>query len=154
MPELPDITVYLRALSERIEGRTLEQIRLASPFVVRSFDPPIREASGKTVRSLRRLGKRVVLGLDEELWLVIHLMISGRFQWKDRGAKIPGRLGLAAFDFPNGTLLPPRPAPRSAPRFTSCGERRRSRSSTAAESNRWRRPPNSFGRRSSARTTP
>lgn len=105
MPELPDIVVYIEALEERIKRQPLEAVRLASPFVVRSFDPPIREAAGKRVIGLRRIGKRIVCELEDELFLVIHLMISGRFQWKDRGAKIPGKLGLAAFDFPTGTLI-------------------------------------------------
>src|SRR4051794_35277175 len=105
MPELPDIVTYLEALAERVQGQQLEQVRLASPFVVRSFDPPIRQAAGKRVLGLRRMGKRIVFELEEQLFLVIHLMISGRLLWKDRGAKIPGRLGLAAFDFESGTLI-------------------------------------------------
>ena len=105
MPELPDIEVYVSHLSQRLSGEPLEKIRLASPFLVRSFDPPIRAAEGKKVVSASRLGKRVVLGLEEDLFLVFHLMIAGRFRWKERGAKIPGKLGLAAFDFPKGTLL-------------------------------------------------
>ena len=105
MPELPDIELYLHALGSRIVGQRLERIRLASPFLVRSFDPPIDQANGKTVLALRRLGKRVVWELEGDLFLVIHLMIAGRFKWLDRGAKIPGKVGLAAFDFENGTLV-------------------------------------------------
>ncbi|MBX5481707.1 MAG: formamidopyrimidine-DNA glycosylase [Myxococcaceae bacterium] len=105
MPEYPDITVYIEAISKRVLGHPLEAVRLASPFVVRSFDPPIREAHGRRVLGFRRIGKRIVFELEAELFLVIHLMIAGRFQWKDRGAKIPGKVGLAAFDFPEGTLI-------------------------------------------------
>ena len=105
MPELPDIELYLHALQSRIVGQRLEHIGLASPFLVRSFDPPIDQANGRTVLALRRLGKRVVWDLEGDLFLVIHLMVGGRFKWLDRGAKIPGKVGLAAFDFENGTLV-------------------------------------------------
>ena len=105
MPELPDIELYLHAIRPRIVGQRLERIRIASPFLVRSVDPPIEEAAGRTVRGLRRLGKRVVLELDDDLFLVIHLMIAGRFRWKPPGTKVPGKVGLAAFDFPTGSLL-------------------------------------------------
>jgi formamidopyrimidine-DNA glycosylase len=105
VPELPDIELYLHALGARVAGQRLQRIRLASPFLVRSVDPPISTAEGKLVTGLRRLGKRVVIALEEDLFLVIHLMIAGRFRWKEAGAKVPGKLGLAAFDFPNGTLL-------------------------------------------------
>lgn len=104
MPELPDVTVYIEALNERVRGQVLEQVRLASPFVLRSVAPPLSAVSGKRIREVRRLGKRIVFALEEELFLVIHLMISGRLHWKEKGAKIPGRLGLAAFDFGSGTL--------------------------------------------------
>src|SRR5262245_57479062 len=105
MPELPDILLYLESLKTRILGQTLERVRLASPFVVRSVTPPISSLSGRQVIALRRLGKRIVLEFEGELYLVIHLMIAGRLQWKPAGAKIPGKLGQAAFDFPNGSLL-------------------------------------------------
>ena len=105
MPELPDIELYLHALKSRIVGQRLDRIRLASPFLVRSFDPPIDQANGKTVLALRRLGKRLVWDLEGDLFLVIHLMIAGRLKWLDRGAKIPGKVGLAAFDFANGSLM-------------------------------------------------
>lgn len=105
MPELPDIELYLHALGKRLVGQRLHRIRLGSPFLVRSVDPPAQSADGKIVTGLRRLGKRVVFVLEDDLFLVIHLMIAGRFKWKEAGAKIPGKLGLAAFDFPNGTLL-------------------------------------------------
>ena len=105
MPELPDIELYLHALKSRIVGQRLDRIRLASPFLVRSFDPPIDQAHGKRVLSLRRLGKRLVWELEGDLFLVIHLMIAGRFKWLDRGAKIPGKVGLAAFDFEHGSLV-------------------------------------------------
>ncbi len=104
MPEYPDVTVYLDCLSARVLNQPLEAVRLASPFVLRSVEPPIRSAEGKRVEGLRRLGKRLVLALEDELFLVIHLMISGRLQWKERGGKVPGRVGLAAFDFSTGTL--------------------------------------------------
>ena len=105
MPELPDIELYLHALDSRIVGRPLEKIRFTSPFLVRSFDPPISTAEGRQIVGLRRLGKQIVFELDDELFLVLHLMIAGRIRWRDRGAKPPGRRGLAAFDFPNGTLI-------------------------------------------------
>ena len=105
MPEFPDIILYIESLRARIVGEPIERVRLASPFVLRSVTPPISSINGRVVRGLRRLGKQIVLEFDEELFLVIHLMIAGRFQWKPRGASIPARLGLAAFDFPSGTLL-------------------------------------------------
>jgi len=105
MPELPDVVVYLRQLEPRILGQTIEKIRLGSPFVLRSVRPPLREAEGKKVVGLRRLGKQIVLGLETELFLVVHLMIAGRFHWKKSGAKVSRKLGLPAFDFPTGTLL-------------------------------------------------
>ena len=105
MPELPDVVVYIERLSAFIVGQPLEQVRLASPFVVRSADPPIREAAGRSVLGLRRIGKRIAVELEGDLFLVIHLMIAGRLHWKERGAKIPARVGLAAFDFPAGTVV-------------------------------------------------
>ncbi|MBI2826076.1 MAG: formamidopyrimidine-DNA glycosylase [Planctomycetia bacterium] len=105
MPELPDITVYIEALVRRIVGQRLEGVRINSPFLVRSFAPPLEAATGRSVRELRRLGKRIAIGLDDELWLVLHLMIAGRLHWKPRGAKLAGKHALAAFDFAEGTLL-------------------------------------------------
>src|SRR5438128_727626 len=105
MPELPDILLYIELLKPRIVNQTLERVRIASPFVVRSVTPPISSISNHAVRGLRRLGKQVVLEFDGALFLVIHLMIAGRFQWKQVDAKLPGKLGLAAFDFPSGTLV-------------------------------------------------
>jgi formamidopyrimidine-DNA glycosylase len=105
MPELPDVLLYIESLKPRILNQSLEQVRLASPFVVRSVTPPISAIRSRTVRSLSRLGKQIVLHFDEDLFLVIHLMIAGRFQWKEQNARIPGKIGLAAFDFPSGTLL-------------------------------------------------
>jgi formamidopyrimidine-DNA glycosylase len=105
MPELPDVMVYLECLQRRVAGRTLHKVRLTSPFLLRSVQPPLAEAEGKTVRGLRRLGKRIVFELSGELFLVLHLMIAGRLHWKPPGAKPPGRVGLAAFDFPDGTLV-------------------------------------------------
>ena len=105
MPELPDVTVYLEALQSRLPGRKLNKLRLASPFVLRTVDPSPRDLEGKEVIGLRRLGKRIVLAFEDDLFLVIHLMIAGRFKWLDPGAKLPGKIGLAAFDFDNGTLV-------------------------------------------------
>src|SRR5579883_2106046 len=105
MPELPDVLLYIQALKPRIVGRQLERIRLASPFLLRSVSPPISAVQGKIIRSLSRLGKQIVWEFDDDLYLVVHLMIAGRFQWKETAAKIPGKLGLAAFDFSEGTLL-------------------------------------------------
>ena len=106
MPELPDVTAYVFALEERVRGREIVGVRVASPFVVRTFDPTISAAAGDTVVRVSRLGKRIVFDLRSGLFLVIHLMISGRFKWFDESkAKIPGKLGLAAFDFANGTLV-------------------------------------------------
>jgi formamidopyrimidine-DNA glycosylase len=105
VPELPDITVYIEALEERVRGHGLERVRLRSPFLLRSVDPPIAEAEGRVVERLLRLGKRIVFGLDGDLFLVLHLMIAGRLKWGAKEAKVPGKLGLAAFDFDSGTLL-------------------------------------------------
>jgi formamidopyrimidine-DNA glycosylase len=105
MPELPDVVVYLECLHGRVVGRTLQRVRVFSPFLLRSVEPPLGRAEDRTIRGLRRLGKRLVFDLGEELFLVLHLMIAGRLHWKAPGAKPPGRIGLAAFDFPEGTLL-------------------------------------------------
>jgi formamidopyrimidine-DNA glycosylase len=105
MPELPDIVVYLAALESRVVGRVLERVRIRNPFVLRSVDPPLSIVEGKRVDAIRRMGKRIVFGLEGELYLVLHLMIAGRLKWREAGAKLPGRAGLAAFDFPNGTLI-------------------------------------------------
>ena len=105
MPELPDILTYLDGLRARILGEPIERVRIASPFLLRSVDPPIAAIINQTVRGLERIGKRIVIALDDELYLVLHLMIAGRLRWERRGAKPPGRIGLAAFEFPTGTLL-------------------------------------------------
>lgn len=105
MPELPDIVVYIEALEQRIVGHTLEKIRVAKPFLVRTVDPPLSALEGRQVESLRRIGKRIAVGFGDDLWLVIHLMIAGRLRWVDHGAKVPGKIGLAAFDFDTGTLI-------------------------------------------------
>ncbi len=105
MPELPDIRVYVECLRPRIVGRRLERVRLVSPFLLRTVEPDIREAEGRRVVELRRIGKRIVIGMDEDLFLVLHLMIAGRLHWKKVGAKPPGKVGLAAFAFDNGTLV-------------------------------------------------
>lgn len=105
MPELPDIVAYLRALAPRVVGQPLEAIRLASPFLLRSVEPRVAEVVGKRVLGLERIGKRIVLVLEEELFVVVHLMVAGRFQWKKRGDKVPGKVGLGALDFPTGSLI-------------------------------------------------
>ncbi len=105
MPELPDITIYIEALESRVVGQTLERVRIPKPFLLRSVDPPISAAQGKRVIGVRRMGKRIVLELEVDLFLVIHLMIAGRLRWVPAGGKVPGKIGLAAFDFPNGTLI-------------------------------------------------
>jgi len=104
MPELPDIVVYLEALHRRVVNQRLQRVRMFSPFLLRTFDPPVEAVHGHTVVGLRRLGKRIVIGLDGDLFLVLHLMIAGRLHWKKVGAKPPGKIGLAAFDFTTGTL--------------------------------------------------
>ncbi len=105
MPELPDVVVYLEALERFVLGEPLQRVRLASPFLVRTVEPPLERLYGGEVRELQRLGKRIVLGFDEDRFLVMHLMIAGRLRWRKRNAALPGRMGLAAFDFPRGTLL-------------------------------------------------
>jgi formamidopyrimidine-DNA glycosylase len=105
MPELPDITLYLERLAPLVVGQTLERVRLASPFLLRSVEPPLAAAAGRRVAGVRRLGKRIVVALDGDLFLVLHLMVAGRLRWRETGAAIPGRNGLAAFDFSSGTLL-------------------------------------------------
>lgn len=105
MPELPDIALYLDALAPRVVGRQLERLRIASPFLLRTADPPVVDLVGRTIRDVRRLGKRIVLALEDDYFVVLHLMIAGRLHWKPAGAPIPRRAGLAAFDFPNGTVL-------------------------------------------------
>ena len=105
MPELPDIALYLDALAARVVGKPLERLRIASPFLLRTADPPVADLVGRAIRDVRRLGKRIVLALEDDYFVVLHLMIAGRLHWKPAGAPIPRRAGLAAFDFPNGTLL-------------------------------------------------
>src|ERR1041385_6236883 len=105
MPELPDITAYLDALESRIVAQPMERIRLASPFLLRTVQPSPAEVEGRVVRELRRIGKRIAIGVDGDLWLGLHLMIAGRLHWRERGTKLKGRQALAAFDFPNGSLV-------------------------------------------------
>ena len=105
MPELPDIVVYIERLEARVIGTQLERIRLASPWVLRTFEPPVSVVDGKRVTGLRRIGKRIVLELETDLFVVIHLMVAGRLRWRDHGTAIPKRRGLAAFDFKQGTVL-------------------------------------------------
>jgi formamidopyrimidine-DNA glycosylase len=105
VPELPDISAYLGALESRIVGQPLLRVRLASAFLLRTVDPPLSNVEGCTVRELRRIGKRIAIGLDNDLWLVLHLMIAGRLHWRAPEAKLAGRQSLAAFDFPNGSLI-------------------------------------------------
>ncbi len=105
MPELPDIVVYLEALQRRIQGQVLEGVRIASPSVLRTFDPPYDANVGRAVEDLRRVGKRIVLEFPEEMFIVIHLMVAGRLRWEAPGAGVPKKVGLAAFDFPTGSLV-------------------------------------------------
>ena len=112
MPELPDIVTYIDALRPRVVGQPLQRLRLASPFLLRTVDPPITAVEGRQVEEIRRLGKRIVWCLSDDLFLVFHLMIAGRFRWERRGAKPPGKIGLAAFDFPTGTLLMTEASPK------------------------------------------
>jgi formamidopyrimidine-DNA glycosylase len=105
MPELPDITAYLAALESRILGQPLERIRLASPFLLRTVHPPLQDLEDRTVHKLRRIGKRIAIGVNGDLWLVLHLMIAGRLHWRPPSAKLAGRNSLAAFDFPDGSLV-------------------------------------------------
>ena len=105
MPELPDIVVYIERLEARVVGTQLERIRLASPWVLRTFDPPITAAENRQVIGIRRIGKRIVFCLEEDLFMVLHLMVAGRLRWRDRGVAVPKKRGLAAFDFPAGSVL-------------------------------------------------
>jgi len=114
MPELPDIAAYMTALEPRIVGEPIEHVRLASPFLLRTVDPPLASVEGRKVRELRRIGKRIAIGVEDDLWLVLHLMIAGRLHWRATGAKLAGRNQLAAFDFPKGSLV-----------LTEAGARRR-----------------------------
>ena len=105
MPELPDITAYIKALEKGIVGQTLERVRLGSPFLLRTVEPPLSSVDGRVVEHVRRIGKRIAIGVDGDLWLVLHLMIAGRLHWKKREAKLGGRQNLAALDFANGSLV-------------------------------------------------
>jgi formamidopyrimidine-DNA glycosylase len=113
VPELPDVELYVAALTPRVVGRTISRVRVASPFFVRTFDPPVTALAGRTVDSVTRMGKRLVWAFDDKLFAVVHLMIAGRLRWREAGAAIPGKVGLAAFDFSHGTLL-----------FTEAGSRK------------------------------
>ena len=114
MPELPDIVVYIENLESRIQGRTLERVRILNPFVLRTAIPPISSADGRKVLGLRRLGKRIAIGLEGDLFLVLHLMVAGRLRWFEGKPRLPGKIALAAFEFDNGTLV-----------FTEAGTKRR-----------------------------
>jgi formamidopyrimidine-DNA glycosylase len=105
MPELPDIAAYISALEPRIAAQPIERVRLASPFLLRTAQPPITTVEGRVVRELRPIGKRIAIGVEGDLWLVLHLMIAGRLHWRPRGAKLAGRQSLGAFDFPSGSLV-------------------------------------------------
>ncbi len=105
MPELPDVVAYIEALEQRISQQPLERVRLANPFLLRTAEPALDAVAGRTVRAIRRVGKRIAIGLDGDLWLVIHLMIAGRLHWRAAGVPLRGRNVLAAFDFPNGSLV-------------------------------------------------
>src|SRR5438445_336498 len=114
MPELPDIAAYISALESRIVAQPLIRVQLASPFLLRTAQPPVRSMEGRVVRELRRIGKRIAIGVEGDLWLVLHLMIAGRLHWRSREAKLGGRQNVASFDFPNGSLV-----------LTEAGSRRR-----------------------------
>jgi hypothetical protein len=116
MPELPDIAAYITALEPRIVGQPIEHVRLASAFLLRTAQPPISSVEGREVRELRRIGKRIAIGVEGDLWLVLHLMIAGRLHWRPPGAKLAGRRSLAAFDFPPVLLCSLKPAPGIAHR--------------------------------------
>src|SRR2546421_10058149 len=105
MPELPDIAAYITALEPRIVRRPLIRVRLASPLLLRTAQPPVTSIEGRVVHELRRIGKRIAIGMEGDLWLVLHLMIGGRLHWRSPGAKLAGRQSLAAFDFPQGSLV-------------------------------------------------
>ncbi len=105
MPELPEIEAYIAALQPRISGHVLERIRVASPSLLRTYEPPVNAVDGRTVDGLERVGKRIVFALEDDLFVVIHLMVAGRFKWEEKGKAIPRRYGQAAFDFDDGTLL-------------------------------------------------
>ncbi len=120
MPELPDITAYIEALDARIMGQTLERVRLGNPFLLRTMEPPLASAEGRVVTGLRRVGKRIAIGVEGEIWLVLHLMIAGRLHWRPPHAKLGGRQNLAAFDFPHGTLTLTE-SREQAPRVSSRG---------------------------------
>ncbi len=105
MPELPDINLYIERLDERVRGQTLQHIRIGNPFFVRSYEPPLKTAEGRKTQSLRRIGKRIAIGLQGDLWLLIHLMVAGRLQWREEHVTLKGKQQLAAFDFSSGTLL-------------------------------------------------
>jgi formamidopyrimidine-DNA glycosylase len=105
VPELPDIALYLSALAPRVLTQPLERLRIGNPFIVRTIEPPVSAIEGRRVVGLRRMGKRIVFAMEGDLFVVLHLMIAGRLRWKDRGAPIPGKVGLAAFDFPTGTAI-------------------------------------------------
>jgi formamidopyrimidine-DNA glycosylase len=105
VPELPDIAAYLAALEPRVLGQTIEEVRVASPFLLRTAQPPLESVKKQAVRAMRRIGKRIAIGVDGDLWLVLHLMIAGRLHWRKRDAKLSGRQNLAAFDFPEGSLV-------------------------------------------------
>src|SRR6266700_1823483 len=114
MPELPDISAYITALESRIVGEPIEHVRLATPFLLRTVEPPIASVEGRRLCELRRIGKRIAIGVEDDLWMVLHLMIAGRLHWRAAGTKLSGRNQLAAVDFPKGTLV-----------LTEAGARRR-----------------------------
>jgi len=137
VPELPDVLLYLKALAPRIVGRRVAGIRLASPFLLRSINPPLSAVEGRAIVGLRRLGKRIVIEVEGELFLVVHLMIAGRFRWKEPGARIPGKVGLIALDFAHGTLILTRPARSGRRRFMSSPAAPRWRNTIAVVSRSW-----------------
>lgn len=153
MPELPDILGYLSALEPRIVGKRLESVRLGSPFLLRSVAPPVSAAEGRAVVGVRRIGKRIVLALEGDLFLVLHLMVAGRLHWKKRPGKVGGRGALASFDFPDGALVLSEASTKKRASLHVVAGRPISRTSTAEGSRCSTRTCRAFVKRSSARTT-
>ena len=137
MPELPDVELYLHALRTRVVGLPVERVRTGNPFVVRTYDPPISAIEGVKILGLERLGKRLVFAFDDDLFMIVHLMIAGRFRWRERGAAIPGKIGLMAFDFAAGTLLFTEAGSSARPPSISCAALRRFARTIRAASRCW-----------------
>ena len=153
MPELPDITIYVEALERCVLGEPVVDIRIRSPFLLRTFDPPLKSVNGKAVRKVRRLGKRIALGFDDELWLVLHLMIAGRLHWKPAGVKLLGKSSLASFDLLRGAYSSPRRVQNIVRRSTWFAVKMPCESTTREVSSRSRQRSINFKLSSAGRTT-